>query len=282
MALEDLPLFIGGLALLVQDLRWNPQLPDVVDERRPVQLLPVCRGEVHLLGDEVGVASHSLGMAAGLAVVGGEPGYQGQEGLSGFVRCRGGGAVLDLVELALQLAGRPGLERSFEPVRCMVGKGERHPKQHCHGQESASRVVEHAHRDHHRRDRARPPGDGREQPCGSRDDGPIDVGGGQRTQQGGGEHESADGERQRRARGPASVVKICCLTRSRTTVGSSRNTFHAHCASLCSIRCRCPCTLCGRNFGAKCAMLNTQSGWTPRKWCVRPIYPSRAGVDGAG
>jgi hypothetical protein len=55
VTLHDRPLLGVGLALLVEDLRWDFDLADVVNQRGPLKCRPLVGGEIELFSDQVGV-----------------------------------------------------------------------------------------------------------------------------------------------------------------------------------------------------------------------------------
>ena len=54
VAVDDLPLLLGELRRLVQDVGVDGQLADVVQQGGPAQAVAVGGGQLELVGDEVG------------------------------------------------------------------------------------------------------------------------------------------------------------------------------------------------------------------------------------
>ncbi len=65
------PVLLGGeLAGLLEDVIGRPDLPDVVEERSPVEIAPRHRVEVELVTDENGGGVHALRMPARVRILG--------------------------------------------------------------------------------------------------------------------------------------------------------------------------------------------------------------------
>ncbi len=69
MSEEDLPLGIIGLARLVQHRSGDGEFADVMKEGRPTQPIPIGRGKLQLVGDQVRQGPYTFGMTASQAVM---------------------------------------------------------------------------------------------------------------------------------------------------------------------------------------------------------------------
>ena len=65
MTSEDFPLFVCWSRRLVEDLRWNFEFADVVQQRTPTQTIQVIIREAHLLPDDIGIGANTFGMTSG-------------------------------------------------------------------------------------------------------------------------------------------------------------------------------------------------------------------------
>jgi hypothetical protein len=79
MALQHLPLSLIGFAGLVQYRPWNSEFPDVVQESRPPQAVPVGFRQLQFICDQIGHGSDSLRVPPGQSVVPVQRGGQGQD-----------------------------------------------------------------------------------------------------------------------------------------------------------------------------------------------------------
>ncbi len=163
MLLDGVELGVRQLARLVQDLRRDEQLADVVQQRRPPQVIQGGAGDLQLLADHVGVGTHPLGVPARETVVHAEGGDELEQLLGGLGRCvtdpPGAGVGNDLA----QLQRRADAHRDLEPGGRLVGERERQAEQHRQREQPASDAVE---GDHHRcrRDRDQHPAQDRHRP----------------------------------------------------------------------------------------------------------------------
>ena len=126
---ERLPLLVGGLAGLVEDLGCDRELADVVEEGGPVEPVEVGLGELEPLADHHGVGADALGVAARDAVVAVERGGEDQEPLGRLLRgarlaglARDRDAVLEPLEPA-------GAQGELEARGGLVGEDEREPQE---------------------------------------------------------------------------------------------------------------------------------------------------------
>ena len=129
MALDDLELLVCELALLVQDLRGNLDLADVVQQRGPAQTLQRVLAQVHLLTDHLGVRPDPLRVPTGESVVGVECGHEHQQALG----CLGRGLSLHTVPGLLDgsFESLGGARQQRDPVarRGLVREHQRQPEQ---------------------------------------------------------------------------------------------------------------------------------------------------------
>ena len=69
MALNELPLVVGRLALLVQNLTRHGEFADVVKDGRPSEQTLIAFAEVEFFSDDFGKCAHSFGVSSRPAVV---------------------------------------------------------------------------------------------------------------------------------------------------------------------------------------------------------------------
>jgi hypothetical protein len=139
VALQDLPFALGGLARLVQDLGRNDELPDVVEEGTPADLVGLGRGEVELLDDEVGQGPGPFAVAPCPAIVGVEGRGQGDDLLGQD------GDVFGLAGLAdplLELADAGGAQRHREARGGPVREDEVQAEEGGQGEEPAGQAFD--------------------------------------------------------------------------------------------------------------------------------------------
>ena len=86
VGLDDLVLVGVQLAGLVEDLERNLELADVVQQRRPLQLVDLVLVQAEFVADHVGVGPHSLGVPPGSTVVQTQCGDQLQHMLGSLSR----------------------------------------------------------------------------------------------------------------------------------------------------------------------------------------------------
>ncbi|MDQ6746429.1 MAG: hypothetical protein M3Z27_10510 [Actinomycetota bacterium] len=67
---DEIELPVGEPVRLIENLRWNAELADIVDQRGGANRLNLSAGETHLAGDASGVASHAIGMTPGVSILG--------------------------------------------------------------------------------------------------------------------------------------------------------------------------------------------------------------------
>jgi hypothetical protein len=88
MAAQLLPLVVGGLAGLVQDLRADVELADVMEERGPVEAVELLGRQAELLAEAVRVGADPLGVTTRDLVVDVELAGQLKQDLRGLLRTR--------------------------------------------------------------------------------------------------------------------------------------------------------------------------------------------------
>ena len=69
MSLENLPLFVGGATVLVQNLMGNVELANIVKKRAPAKLVELITADSKLFTEKLGVGPYSFGVAAGQSVM---------------------------------------------------------------------------------------------------------------------------------------------------------------------------------------------------------------------
>ncbi len=134
---QNLPFPLGGGALLVQDLRGDGDLSDVVDKSRPLKLGPLGRAEPELDGDEVGEESYPLGVTACPAVVVTDRRREHDELLRRESSIVGEPVGSGLLQFASHASAASCPESEPEPVRHLVGKQQRELQKGGKGQELA-------------------------------------------------------------------------------------------------------------------------------------------------
>jgi hypothetical protein len=77
------PLFIVELAVLVEDVRVNRELADIMKQCGPAKAVPISGRQVELGSDEFGEGPHPFAMTTGQTIMGVERRRQGQDLLRG-------------------------------------------------------------------------------------------------------------------------------------------------------------------------------------------------------
>jgi hypothetical protein len=111
------PLLVRGLAGLVEDLRADLELPDVVEQRRPVEVVEIVALKPELPAEAVRVGADALGVTAGEWIVHVERRDQLEQDLGGFLRGRCPACAM---QARLQALDRSRTERQPEPRRRLV------------------------------------------------------------------------------------------------------------------------------------------------------------------
>ena len=138
---QDLPLGIAGPPVLVEDLRGHIELADIVQERRPLELLPIGGRQSHLLGDHHRVRPHSLRMPSGGPIVAVDCLDEVEHVLTvryliALLVC---GQVI--VDSSAQLCGRPPAKRLSISRRGFVGEHQREAQERREREEPAGQTV---------------------------------------------------------------------------------------------------------------------------------------------
>ena len=215
MSLDGLPFAVVELPRLVQDVRADLELADVVEEGSPPELVTVLLRELQFLSQKIGEDADPFRVSARPAIVRLERRGQREDGGGAFGFLRGRGVALKLREPVRKALHAPDLARHGEarggPVREQHGQLE----QRDEWREPATQVI-HAERDPARHDdQAHPPCNGLSEAAGPGD---------HRTEQDRGRHgggdrdEDDEGAQQHGHRGPGSPVPGCRLFRPCTTV----------------------------------------------------------------
>ncbi len=82
MVAHHLPLVVVEATRLVDDLRWDLELADVVEHGCPLQLVAPLGIDLHLLAEHVGVSAHPVAMTSRSGIVGIEGSRQRENCLS--------------------------------------------------------------------------------------------------------------------------------------------------------------------------------------------------------
>ena len=137
MPAEALPFLISGRTRLVQDLLADLELPDVVQERCPVQSVELRARKPELLSDGVAVRADALRVPGRYVVVVAELGDEPEEDLG---RLLGRWRLLGLPHEPhpfLERLDGPGTESELESRGGLVGEHERQVEQRSQRQQSA-------------------------------------------------------------------------------------------------------------------------------------------------
>jgi hypothetical protein len=126
---------------LVEQLGRDGHLADVVEERGPAQPVPGGGRQPELVGEEVGVGAHPLGMSPGDPVVAGQHRHQFQDPAGGLRRVTFEPVALQLFDPKPELPGGGGTERQPEPRGCPVGKRQCEFEERGQGEEPAGQAV---------------------------------------------------------------------------------------------------------------------------------------------
>jgi hypothetical protein len=110
-----LPLLVGRLARLVQDLGADLELADVVQQRRPVEPVEVVAGQPELPSEAVAVGAHPLGVTPRKAVVDVKCGDELQQQLRRLLRGPSAAGRPERGEALLEALDRAGAQRELEP-----------------------------------------------------------------------------------------------------------------------------------------------------------------------
>jgi hypothetical protein len=145
MEAELLPLLVGGLPVLVQDLRADLELPDVVEERGPVQAVEIVIREVELLAEAVRVGANPLRVAARDLVVVVEGGDKLEQDLGRLLCAELFVGLAHATQPLLEISDGAGSERELEPRRRLVREHERELEERSERQEAAGGRIDDGH-----------------------------------------------------------------------------------------------------------------------------------------
>ena len=70
MALDEIKLRVGEPRWLIENLSWNAELADIMDQRGSTNRLNLSSGETHSAGNAPRVASHPIRMTSGVTILG--------------------------------------------------------------------------------------------------------------------------------------------------------------------------------------------------------------------
>jgi hypothetical protein len=139
MAAEDFPLGGGRLARLVQDLDGDDQLPDVMEEGAPADLVGLERREVEFLDDEIGQGAGPFAVTSGAAVVGVQSRGQSDDFLGQDDGVVGGAG---LVDEAFELADIRAAQRNRKTRRSAIGEDQVQAEKNGQGEKAPAGAVE--------------------------------------------------------------------------------------------------------------------------------------------
>ena len=134
MCLHQTPLVLVQRTRLVEDLRRDPELPDVVHQRGPPQAIPIGLGQLELLAEQVGVDPHPLGVPARAPVVRLQRDRERQDRPAVRASSRAADR-LRLGQPRLQPPHAPCGPGDGEPGRRLVGEQHRELQQRHQGEE---------------------------------------------------------------------------------------------------------------------------------------------------
>ena len=167
---QGLPLLVRGLARLVEDLPPDLELPDVVEERRPVETVELVVVEPELLAEHVAVRSHALRVTPGDGIVNAECSREAQEDLRRFLRRKRPLRFSQGSQTLLQRLDGAGAQRELEPGRRLVGEDERQVEKRPQRKQSLAQPVAERHDDRCGRADRDPPEEEHPQRCRRRAD----------------------------------------------------------------------------------------------------------------
>ena len=124
VARKDRPLLGVGPALQVEDLGGHGDLAEVVEQRRPPELLQLLLVEADLGSDQLGVGADAFGVTASQTVVAAEGGDHRHDLRSHVLRLDRQAALVDLTQPLLEIAGARGTQRRAQALRRLVRECE--------------------------------------------------------------------------------------------------------------------------------------------------------------
>src|ERR1039458_766399 len=139
MTTEDFPLRRGRLSRLVQDLDGDDQLPDVMEEGAPADLVGLDRREVEFLDDEIGQGSGPFAVASRPTVVGVQGRGQSDDFLGQDDGVVGGPGFVDE---AFELADVRAAQRNRKTRRSAIGEDEVEAEKNGQGEKAPAGAVE--------------------------------------------------------------------------------------------------------------------------------------------
>jgi hypothetical protein len=132
-----LPLGVIWLARLVQYRNGDGELPDVMKKGGPTKPIPIGRGKLQLVGDQVRQGPYPFGMAASQSIVLVQWRCQRKNLLCGRRRLVSNAMILGLKELAFKGSGTAGSAGHREPARSMIREDQGHLQERREGQSTA-------------------------------------------------------------------------------------------------------------------------------------------------
>ena len=121
---EDRPLLRVGATLEVEDLGGHGDLAEVVEQRRPPELLQLLLVEADLGPDQLGVGADAFGVAAGQTVVAAQGGDHRHDLRRYVLRLDREAALVDVAQPLFEIAGTRGTQRRAQALRRLVREGE--------------------------------------------------------------------------------------------------------------------------------------------------------------
>jgi hypothetical protein len=141
MILDLFPLRVVECAGLVQDVRVDRDLSNVVQKCRPTKSIPIDLWQLHLLSDEIGVHSHALTVAARETIVDVERTGQHQNLFSGNDGRVTHPVVFRLLHSSSQVPCASRLSRDGHSPRGLVRENQCHLQQHGQREQSTREAI---------------------------------------------------------------------------------------------------------------------------------------------
>jgi hypothetical protein len=147
VVLDLFPLSVVECAGFVQDLWVDRDLSNVVQQCGPTKSIAIDLWQLHLFGDQVGVHSHALTVAARATIMDVESAGEHENLFGGDHGRIAHAVVLRLLYSSSQVPSTSSLAGHGHSFRGLVWKHQRHPQQHCEGKQSARQPIGHGQHD---------------------------------------------------------------------------------------------------------------------------------------
>jgi hypothetical protein len=147
MILNLFPLDVVEWARLVQDVRVDRDLSNVMQQCRPTKSIPIDLWQLHFFGDEVGVHSHALTVTPRETIMDIERTGEHKNLFRSDDGCITHPVVLRLLHSSSQIPGTSRLSRNGHSLRGLVRKDQRHFQQHGERQQSTRQSISNCQHD---------------------------------------------------------------------------------------------------------------------------------------